>query len=212
MFSFLSRLRSRPRLDEASEEQLMVLYQKGNEDAFMVLTEKLQRPLYFYIYRLVRNAEMAQDLVQDTLIKMVRNYQSYRPQAKLRPWVYTIARNLCIDFFRKKRLKEVSLDQPFKNTDSFSLLDCLENTQNNGFDFVHRQEVRSRIQSALEEINPDQREVFLLKEVHGFKFHEIATLLGESENTIKSRMRYALKALRVRLDLDEIMPSEEDVI
>ena len=76
LFSFLSRLRSssKPSLEDASEEQLMALYQKGNEDAFMVLTEKLQRPLYLYIFRLVRNTEMAQDLVQDTLIKVVRNY------------------------------------------------------------------------------------------------------------------------------------------
>ena len=170
LFSFLSRLRSssKLRLEDVSEEQLMALYQKGNEDAFMVLTEKLQRPLYLYIFRLVRNTEMAQDLVQDTLIKVVRNYQSYRPQSKLRPWIYTIARNLCIDFFRKKRLKEVSLDQPFKQTDSFSLLDCLGHQESNGFDFVHRKEVRAQVQKALEGLNPDQREVFLLKEIQGF--------------------------------------------
>jgi RNA polymerase sigma-70 factor (ECF subfamily) len=179
----------------------MVLYQKGNEDAFMLLSERLQRPLYFYIYRLVRNSEMTQDLIQDTLIKVVRNHQSYQPQSKLRPWIYTIARNLCIDFFRKKRLKEISLDQPFKNTNSFSLLDCLETQNHNGFDFIYQKEIRTQIQAALNAINADQRDVFLLKEIQGFKFHEIATLLNESENTIKSRMRYALKALRSYLEV-----------
>jgi RNA polymerase sigma-70 factor, ECF subfamily len=201
-FIIFKRNRHRkPIWSDCSNEELMHHYQQGQEEAFAHLIQRLERPLYFYILRLVPHQELARDLVQDTFLRVVKHAHRYETKALVSTWVYTIARNLCIDHLRKKRGKEISLDQPLSGEDDFNFHSILASQSHDGDGLQHssQKQTMQRIEHALSQINHDQKEVFILRELKGYKFHEIAEILGESENTIKSRMRYALKSLQAHL-------------
>lgn len=199
ILALFRKRRSSQSLEEESNESLMLLYQQGDEVAFQILMNRLERPLFFFILRLISSDEMARDILQDTFLRVVKHAQKYEPSATVKTWVYTIARNLSIDQLRKRRMTVVSLDQPLKSGENFMLSTFIPVKGEDVLDQVNAKQIAARVEYALTQINSDQREVFLLREVQGYKFHEIAKILNQSENTIKSRMRYALQALRTHL-------------
>ena len=198
----LFRLRPlKPSLEGLSNEELMARYQQGDERAFHALLERIERPLMIHISRLTPSPELAQDLLQDTLIRVARSAHRYEPTAKVLTWANTIARNICIDAYRKQKGKQtVSIDQDRSadRDDSFNLHKVLadERPEGDPESSAVRAHFMDELQSALDKINPDQREVFLLRELQGYRFHEIAGIVGESESTVKSRMRYAVQSLQ----------------
>lgn len=188
-------------LEGLSNEELMALYQRGNERAFQVLLERIERPLMIHISRLTPSTELAQDLLQDTLIRVARSADRYQPTAKVLTWANTIARNICIDAYRKQKGKQtISMDQDRSadRDDSFNLHKVIADHRpdRDPESSAERAHFMDQLRAALEQINPDQREVFLLRELQGYRFHEIASIVGESESTVKSRMRYAVQALQ----------------
>jgi len=198
----LFRLRSlSASLKGLSEEELMARFQAGDERAFQVLVERIERPLMIHISRLSPQPELAPDLLQETLIKIARNAHRYQPTAKVLTWSYTIARNVCIDAYRKTKGKyTVSMDQDKsqERDGSFNLHKVLadDSPGHDPASSAERSNFMSQLRDSLDQINPDQREVFLLRELQGYRFHEIASIVGESESTVKSRMRYALQSLQ----------------
>ena len=202
IFSIFNRLKatvSNVPLEDEDDEQLMLRFAQGEEEAFALLSARLERPLFFYLYRLLKNREQAEDVLQDTFLRMIQNAQRYRPEAKLRAWVYKIAKNRALNLLQRKDHNQASLDAPLTHEGGACLLDLMVGEGGEGSEERDRSEIRARILSAVDELPPLQREVFLLREVDGMKFREIASLKEVSENTIKSRMRYALEALRGHL-------------
>jgi RNA polymerase sigma-70 factor, ECF subfamily len=193
----------KPTLTALSDEDLMLRFQRGDERAFEALMRRLERPLSIYITRLSPEQSLTQDLLQETFLRVARNADRYTPTAKVSSWVYTIARNLCIDAYRKRRGQRlVSLDQEMSaEGDGFTLHHVIADDDLEAQPDVHTEQglFFEALTAALEKLNPDQREVFMLREVQGFKFQEIAELMGETESTIKSRMRYALQGLQRHL-------------
>jgi len=185
-------------LEAETSEELMSRFQRGDERAFEVLMRRLEGPLLGYVLRLVWREDVAQDVVQDTFLRVIRGAQGYQPTAKVSTWVYTIARNLCLDRYRRQRVRrEESLDADLPGAEGLSLHGVLhdEGARDPEGDAA-AERFMGRLAAALERLNPDQRDVFVLREVQGYKFQEIAELVGESENTVKSRMRYALQTLQ----------------
>jgi len=199
VFGIFSRRRRRS-LDNLSNEELIIEFNSGRLEAFELLVSRFERPLFFYALRRMQNDEAARDVVQETLIKLTQHAHRYDPTSPLSAWLYTIARNKCIDYLRKRRYREVSMDQSLNSDDEVNLHNFLHDDGPQSSERAEAKEIAERIDEALQEINPDQREIFLLREVHGLKFIEIAELLSISENTVKSRMRYALESLRKHLD------------
>jgi RNA polymerase sigma-70 factor, ECF subfamily len=195
---FRSRRVSVSALEAETNEVLMQRFQRGDERAFEVLMRRLEGPLLGYILRLVLREDVAQDILQDTLLRVIRNAQTYQPTAKVSTWVYTIARNLCLDRYRRQRVRrEESLDAELFGEEGLSLHNVLHDPdERDPSEQVAGERFMEKLAAALERLNPDQRDVFVLREVQGYKFTEIAELVGESENTVKSRMRYALQTLQ----------------
>lgn len=187
-------------LDSLTNEELIAEFNEGREAAFELIVQRFERPLFFYALRRVQNEEGARDIVQETFLKLIQHAHRYNPSSPLSAWLYTITRNKCIDLLRKRRHREVSIDQPLKSGEEVNLHTFLKDEGPDNSELTEAREIATRIDQALSEINPDQREIFLLREVHGLKFVEIAELLSISENTVKSRMRYALETLRCHLD------------
>lgn len=193
--------RKREPLRSVADEDLMERYQEGDARAFEELLRRHERPVYNFIYRHVRDPEKASDLLQETFLRVVKNVDRYRRKAKFTTWLYTIARNQCIDALRRaKHRRHASLDQPMgRDGEGRSLMERLPGRSEDGHVRVDAEEVKGRIEAALADLSEEQREVFLMREFQQLKFKEIAEIVGVSENTIKSRMRYALENLRLAL-------------
>lgn len=188
-------------LEELSDEELMLRYADGESRAFEILMKRHEKPIYNFILRSVRRQELAEELVQEVFLRVIRSSANYKQSAKFTTWLYTIARNICIDRARKKKNRgnEYSLDEHIGGQDGegASYVDMLvDDTAQSSHMSYERQVFLSRLKGALEQLPDDQREVFLLKEVSGLKFREIAEVVGAPVPTVKSRMRYALASLR----------------
>ncbi len=188
-------------LQDEADEALMAKYQGGEVRAFEILMTRHRRPIYNFILRYVGNAPIAEELLQETFLRVVRSASRYQPKAKFTTWLYTIARNLCTDQARRAVHRRTrSLDANFgAGDDSGTLLDVLPNDQIGADRESASTEIRKKLEEALSRLAEDQREVFLMREFHGMPFKEIASVVGASENTVKSRMRYALEKLRIEL-------------
>ena len=187
-------------LKKLADEELMIRYGKGDAKSFEILLTRHERGIYNFIYRSTGSAERAEELAQDTFMRVIRTANKYQKKAKFTTWLYTIARNICIDEGRKQsRRHTVSLDASVGDSDEEgrSYVDNVMDTQaESGSGRMVRDEFLARLKEGLAELPEEQREVFILRHYDGLKFREIAEMAGVSENTIKSRMRYALDVLR----------------
>lgn len=198
-----------------SDEELMARYKEGDARAFEQLLQRHERPVFRFIFRMVKHRELANDLLQETFLRVVKNASRYSHKAKFTTWLYTIARNQCIDALRKaSHRRHPSLDQPYRgDPEGRTLMEKLPGRGEDGFDRTDAHEVRGRIEDALAQLSEEQREVFVMREFQRLKFKDIAVVVGVSENTIKSRMRYALENLRLALaDYATDMPSGADPV
>jgi RNA polymerase sigma-70 factor (ECF subfamily) len=181
----------------------MLAFKSGDARAFATLVQRHRGPVYNFILRFVGHRQRAEDVLQETWLKVVRNSSEWQPKAKFTTWVYTIARNLCVDSARKESFRKAdSLDAPASNeeSDGRSMGDLVADDKGPTPDrAAHNVRIRPMIEKALESLPTEQREVFLLREYQGIGFKEIAEVTGVNENTVKSRMRYALEGLRKRL-------------
>jgi RNA polymerase sigma-70 factor (ECF subfamily) len=201
-------------LRDESDESLMGRYQRGEVRAFEVLLTRHRGPIYTFVYRFVGDKAQAEDVLQEVFLRVIKGAAAYQRSAKFTTWLYTIARNLCVDAARRAKHRRMpSLDQPVdrSESDGASLGDFVPDKG----PAVDRQaigtELRGRIERAVARLGDEQREVFVMREVLNLPFKEIADITGVPENTVKSRMRYALEKLREELqefgDLAQAVPS-----
>lgn len=187
----------------APDEVLMLRYQRGDRAAFAHLVRRHKKPLFNFVLRKLRSPSAAEDITQEAFLKVVRSASEFKHEARFATWLYTIARNLCIDHARKARFRQhASLDAPANDAPEAPPLNQRVADQHPSADVdraVSSSEVGACIVRALDSLPDDQREVFLLREVANLPFKEIAEVIGTNENTVKSRMRYALERLREAL-------------
>jgi RNA polymerase sigma-70 factor, ECF subfamily len=189
-------------LRDDADEVLMVAYQKGDVRAFEILLTRHRRPVFNFILRYVGLRETAEDLLQETFLRVIKGAEAYQRQAKFTTWLYTIARNLCVDQSRRaKHRKAQSLDAPMNSSaDSGTLLDVIPANEIASDRQTVNKELHLKMEAALSRLSEEQREVFLMREFLDMPFKDIAQVVGVPENTVKSRMRYALEKLRLELD------------
>lgn len=187
---------------EDADEDLMVLYQRGEVRAFEVLLSRHRKPVYNFILRFVGDKETAEDLLQEAFMRVIKGAEAYKRQAKFTTWLYTIARNLCVDQTRRrKHRKHASLDAPMDaSDDAGTLLDVIPSNEMASDRKSVNKQLHQTMQRAIEALSDEQREVFLMREFLDMPFRQIADVVGVPENTVKSRMRYALEKLRLELD------------
>jgi RNA polymerase sigma-70 factor (ECF subfamily) len=180
----------------------MERFGRGDGSAFEELLRRHQRPVLNFIYRYVGSRSTAEDLTQDVFLRIIRRARSYKREAKFTTWLYTIARNICVDHARRmQHRRAASLDQPLRadGEDRRTLGDNIAAEDADVAREAIGHELGQRIRAAVEGLADEQREVFLMREYLGLPFKEIADIVGIPENTAKSRMRYALEKLRADL-------------
>ena len=185
-------------IKDFTDEALMLQFRNGNAQAFEKLLLKYQDEVLNYVYRFLGNREAAEEATQEAFINIIKAAPRYEPRAKFKTWMYRIVHNYCIDCLRRAKIrKTTSLETSLTSEPNGpTLFDTVSDKAENVEDQIANQEIHDRLMEALNQLNPDQREVFLLRENLGLAFHEIADLLNVSTNTVKSRMRYALSTLK----------------
>ena len=184
-----------------TDEALMIRFQQGDRAAFAALVKKHKSPLFNFALRQLRVKTTAEDVVQETFVRVVQNAADFKHEARFTTWLYTITRNLCIDQLRKRALrKHPSLDESKgEEGDGPTLGEQTADPRASVEREATGTELKERIASAVDKLPDDQREVFLMREVANLPFKEIAEITGVPENTVKSRMRYALERLQEAL-------------
>jgi RNA polymerase sigma-70 factor (ECF subfamily) len=174
---------------------LMVRYRRGDKAAFAELVRRYERPLFNFALRFVRAREAARDVTQETFLRVVRRAAEFKHESRFSTWAYAIARNLCLDELRRaQHRRHPSLDETSEEGRSLG-----ERVPDPSLDTERRAggaELRRGIEEAVERLPEDQREVFLLRQLAGLPFAEIAKVTETPENTVKSRLRYALERLQ----------------
>jgi RNA polymerase sigma-70 factor (ECF subfamily) len=193
----------RPEAPSPSDEALMASFRHGDARAFEVLVSRHRRGLFNFLLRSVGNQSRAEELLQDVFVRVIRAKGRYEQTARFSTWIYTIARNICVDESRRAKFRRtVSLDSPRRGRDGeegASMLETTAEVQVGVDDAAMGPTLQSRLAAAIDRLPEDQREVFFMRQLSGLSFKEIGEVVGAPENTVKSRMRYALEKLREEL-------------
>ncbi len=187
-----------------TDEALIVRFQGGDRGAFAVLVKRHQTALYSFALRNVRERTVAEDIVQECFVRVAQSAAEFKADARFTTWVYTIVRNLCIDHSRKAKLRRhPSLDEARRGDEGDGPTLGEQTADTKGGSDVERTalgaELKKRILAAIDTLPEEQREVYLMREISNLRFKEIAEITGQPENTVKSRMRYALERLQEAL-------------
>ncbi len=187
---------------ERTDEELLAQFQAGDAQAFERLLRRHRSPLFTFLLRMVGDRTRAEDLTQEAFLRVVRAAARWEARARFQTWLYTVARNLCVDQSRRDRFRRTdSLDAQVPSSDGEGppLVESIPGDGALPDRAADSALVRPALERALAALPGEQREVFLLREQAGLPFKEIAELVGCNENTVKSRMRYALEGLRRNL-------------
>jgi len=178
----------------AADETLVALYAQGNNEAFDILLNRYKDRLYAYIYYTVRNAELAEDIFQETFTKAIVTIQQgrYNENGKFPAWLTRIAHNLIIDCFRQEKQENlVSCDEEERN-----LLNNIRLSEGTVEAEIVNRQILSDVRRLMKHLPDEQREVVHMRFYRDLSFKEIAEMTGVSINTSLGRMRYAILNLR----------------
>lgn len=187
--------------NQIPDRELVQQYLGGNDQAFETLLKRHKNQIYTKIFMLVKDHEVADDIFQDTFIKVINTLRSgrYNEEGKFLPWVLRIAHNLSIDYFRKgKKMPKVRSDE--KN-DVFA---TIENEEMHVEDQLIWDTTLGKVKDLLDHLPEEQRTVVIMRHYYDMSFKEIAETCDISINTALGRMRYALINLRKVIDKHNI--------
>jgi len=167
----------------------------GEKEAFEMIIRKYQRPLFNYIGRMVGEKELALDFTQEVFIKTYSSLHSFNPQFKFRTWLFKIASNFVIDYWRKKKIEAYSIDMPLgRDYDTIPLqIPDSEPPLVKKFEMA---QLRENIEHALEKIPPALRELFVWRHINEFSYDEMAEIKGLPVGTVKNRVFQAKELIR----------------
>ena len=176
-----------------SDAALVKNYVSGDESSLTILINRHQQRLYNFIYSKVYDRDVAEDIFQDTFIKVINTLKlgKYNEEGKFVPWIMRIAHNLVIDFFRRnKRMPK------FNNREDFDIFNVLSDGSLNAEAELVRSQIHNDIRNLVEQLPIDQRTVLKMRIYNDMSFKEISENTSVSINTALGRMRYALINLR----------------
>ena len=176
-----------------SDRELIRAYRGGDEQAFETLLNRHQERVYTKINFIVRDSELANDLFQDTFIKVIRLLKEgkYVEEGKFLPWVLRIAHNMAIDHFRRnKKMRMV------RSRDEIDVFATIDTGDAHVEDLLVEGQIHSDVRHIIDKLPEDQREVVRMRMYDNLSFKEIAETTGVSINTALGRMRYAVINLR----------------
>ena len=185
------------------DRELVRQFIEGDQSAFERLFNRHRDRIYTYIFYIVKNEALADDIFQDTFIKVINSLKrgKYNEQGVFVSWVTRIAHNLTIDYFRKqKKMPAYSNDA----SDDFDIFNSEQFAEKNVEDEMVEEQIAGEVKKLIQELPDEQRQVVLLRHYGELSFKEIADKTGVSINTALGRMRYALINIRKLIEEKEL--------
>jgi len=186
----------------ASDQELAARASGGDEAAFRELLRRYERPVFSLVYRMVRDRALAEDLAQETFVKVFNGLASYRREFKFSSWIFKIANNAAIDHLRRRELDTLSLDGP---TDAptrgnrTGQVRQLPHRGENPLEELEARELGGAIEQAIGRLRPEYRACILLRHVEGYPYEQIAEMLELPLGTVKTYIHRARNELRAYL-------------
>jgi RNA polymerase sigma-70 factor (ECF subfamily) len=180
-----------------TDSELVQRAKTGDKPAFDVLVTRTEGRVYGLCLKMLGNPEDAEDVLQEVFIKAYQSLPNFRGESAFSTWLYRIATNACLMRIRKKKLETVSLDQPADEGDD-ATRDVADWTRDPSSE-VMNEELRTVLAQHINELAPDSRIVFVLRDVHGLTTDDTASVLGLTTPAVKSRLHRARLYLRERL-------------
>ena len=182
-----------------NDSELVACFKSGNNDAFEEIVMRYQAQLYTYALSITKNTEISNDILQDVLVKVFKKLHKYNEENKLKNWLFTLTRNVTMDFYRKNSTKLLPLES--NNDEELSILDAISSNDPQPLDIVISNDNTRKVNEALGKLNADERELINLKD--SFTFQEIAQMQNKPIGTLLSKFNRALKKLKIILSESE---------
>ncbi|HEU4557460.1 MAG TPA: sigma-70 family RNA polymerase sigma factor [Longimicrobium sp.] len=185
-----------------TDHDLVVRAQTGSEKAYRELLGRYQRPVFSLIYRMVRDREQAEDLAQETFVRVFNNIDRYDPAYKFSSWIFKIATNLTIDWIRRKELPTVSIDGSRYATSSDDIeasTITVESNDENPEELLESRELGSQIETAIGQLRPEYRQAIVLRHIDDRPYEEIAQIMALPLGTVKTYIHRGRKELQEML-------------
>ena len=180
-----------------SDGELMVAFQEGDQEAFALLYDRHTRALINFFYKMCYDRALAEDLMQDTFLKLLRSRGKYRPEASFKTFLYTVAKNLWIDRHRSQKAAPKTVSAEIRpHEDGATLGELVEAATDNPVERLADREAAEIVRRALLGLPEAQRLVFVMAEAQGLRYREISEILRIPVGTVKSRMNAAVTTLR----------------
>ncbi len=181
-------------MQSCSDKQLINHYLQGDEKSLEFLVKRYLKPIYGFVFRQVRDKEIAEDITQETFLKVWRNIKKINKNKNVKSWIFTIAKNTTLDFFKKKK------SIPFSSFETKAgknyVLETLADNLLLPDKVSESLEAKQAFMEAVEKLSSKYRAIFSLYYYQYFNFREIAEILKEPINTIKSRHRRGILLLK----------------
>jgi RNA polymerase sigma-70 factor (ECF subfamily) len=186
---------------QISDQELVHLYIKGNEACLAQLLKRHKRSIFTAIYLLVKNRALAEDIFQETFIKIINTLRlgNYNEEGKFGPWAVRIGRNLAIDYIRKQKRNMVITD-----SDGNDILSYIQIAEESREDKLIQYQTEQNMKELVKRLPEEQRQVLIMRHWGDLSFKEIADQTGVSINTALGRMRYALNNLRKMMEQQQV--------
>ena len=185
------------------DADVVALAQQGRESAYRELIRRYERPVFSLVFRMVRDRAMAEDLSQETFIKVLNNIDRYVPEFKFSSWLFKIANNLAIDHLRRRQLPTISMHgAPDATTASRIEATTFEIASDgeSALDELEARELGTAIEKAIAALRPEYRSCIMLRHVEGRSYEEIAATLDLPLGTVKTYIHRARHELRKALE------------
>ena len=175
-----------------ADEDLMLRVQKGDMQAFEVLYDRYSRRLFHFVLRFVRDGSLAEDILQETFLHLLKGRKGYRKGYRFSTYLFTIGRNLCLDALKswRRNYLQGSRENEIRRA---------RDPSNGPHEVVEEAEMAEILQSAIQSLPADQREVLLLSKYSGLSYEEIAAITGTTPAAAKQKAYRAMRALRERM-------------
>lgn len=183
---------------EQTDQELLREYLEGDGEALQMLVRRYLKPLYNYTYRLSGNASDAEDITQETFVKVWRHAAKFHADENFKTWLFTIAHRTALDHLRKKK-RLVFSDFASEDGENF-FADTASDTEPLADELFAKAEDKALIERVVAKLSTTHQEVLMLYYTEELTFDEIGKVLGKSINTVKSQHRRALMALKKLLD------------
>lgn len=193
-------------IKKLDDKQLIASYLEGNHQAFEVLLLRHKNYIYRVILSKVKDSDLAEDLFQDTFIKIIKTLKggTYNDEGKFLPWALRIANNLVIDYFRKHNRVKI-VQEKSSSSEEYNIFSFIACSEDNALKKMSKEELLSQMVNLLDYLPESQREIIRMRIFEDMSFKEIAEIENISINTALGRMRYALLNLRKMIEKHDLV-------